>query len=174
MSELTISTPRLTLRPVCENDAADIFAYSSDPAVLRYTTADTPKSLSDTEAFVASILQAEPNDLYWAVCIRPSVHCVGIVDFAYDKTEGSIHYGFAKTVWGKGYATEAVAAVIAWARSYVPSLATIETTVFSANYASQRVLEKNGFELVGEKTTTKGGEIVPECVYRLVMNSLPR
>lgn len=59
-----------------------------------------------------------------------------------------IGYGLLPEYWGKGYATEAVRALTAWA-SCQPGVTRIEAETEPDNTASQRVLEKAGFVPTG-------------------------
>jgi RimJ/RimL family protein N-acetyltransferase len=58
-------------------------------------------------------------------------------------------YGLAPAVWGRGLATEAVGALVGWARAD-PRVATIVANTDPENVASQRVLLKVGFTRAGE------------------------
>jgi RimJ/RimL family protein N-acetyltransferase len=167
VKEPTLSTARLTLRPLREGDATDIYAYCQDPEVLQYTHAELPQNLADSEAFLASLLYAPANEYAWAICVNPGDRCDGMIEFDHDGAEGAIHYALAKDLWGKGFASEAVDAVVHWVRSLTPGLSALQTYVFVANGASRRVLEKNGFVCIGQKTTHKSGQPVEEHIMRL-------
>ena len=72
--------------------------------------------------------------------------CVGNLSFKGLNTDGSVEigYGISEAFCGKGYATEAVNAVVDWAMGQ-PGIARIEAETDPDNMASQRVLEKCGF-----------------------------
>ena len=53
-------------------------------------------------------------------------------------------YLVARSAWGKGFATELVQGFVTWCRAD-PSCVSIKGGVARDNYASARVLEKNGF-----------------------------
>jgi RimJ/RimL family protein N-acetyltransferase len=74
-----------------------------------------------------------------------------------------IGYGIAASRRGRGYATRAVAAVVAAARRE-PSLKAIVAETVADNFASQRVLEKNGFARAGEREDPEDGLLI---VWRL-------
>ena len=65
-----------------------------------------------------------------------------------EKGCAEIGYGLAPEYWGKGYATEAVRALIRWAASQ-NGVRCIEAETDPDNIASQRVLEKCGFVPTG-------------------------
>lgn len=69
-----------------------------------------------------------------------------------------IGYGFSPSHWSRGYATEAVAAVVSSLFADGVSLVRAETAV--GNTASQRVLEKNGFEETGNRWNDDDGELI--------------
>lgn len=70
-----------------------------------------------------------------------------------------IGYGVAPTRWGNGVATRAVADLATWARAddRVRAL-TAETSV--ENLASQAVLARNGFSVVGERVDDEDGPLI--------------
>lgn len=70
-----------------------------------------------------------------------------------------IGYGISPEHWGKGYATEAVAAAVQWAAKQ-PGVKRIEAETAPENLASQRVLEKAGFVPTGTD-----GEEGPRFVF---------
>jgi len=74
----------------------------------------------------------------------------------------TIGYGMVEQAWGKGYGTEAVAGLVAVCRSH-GGVTAVNADTDLDNVASQRVLEKNGFERV---RTTEA-----ECFYLLVLVS---
>lgn len=129
-------------------DAADVFDYVRDPAVLRHTTGRTPTRLAETEAFLREALSARDTH-HWGICLADTAPVVGIVEFTLEAAgRGSVHYALAAPLWGQGLMTEAVRAVCLWAFETVTSLRVIETSVAVPNVGSARVLEKVGFRLV--------------------------
>jgi ribosomal-protein-alanine N-acetyltransferase len=60
-----------------------------------------------------------------------------------------IGYLFAESTWGQGMATELVSGLIDWAQTRL-RIHTLTGGVDPANRASVRVLEKCGFELIGD------------------------
>lgn len=144
-----LRTPRLVLRPMTLDDAADVFAYSADPAVLRFTTGTTPTQPEETRAWLESAL-ANPSTHMWAVLLRDSPTVIGAIEFGIPiPGSGSIHYALGRAHWGIGLMTEAVEALCQWALSVLPSIQDITTGVVAENVGSARVLEKCGFAHIG-------------------------
>lgn len=52
-----LQTERLRLRRLRLDDAGDMFEYASDPEVSRYTTWEAHKTLEDSRAFLASVIE---------------------------------------------------------------------------------------------------------------------
>jgi RimJ/RimL family protein N-acetyltransferase len=84
----------------------------------------------------------------WLIILSDEKIIIGGIGFAgRPDTNGStmVGYGLDVRFHGKGYATEALQAMIKWAFSH-PSLNCLTAETPKNNPASQRVLEKNGFD----------------------------
>ncbi len=81
-----------------------------------------------------------------------------------DGVEVRLGYLLAEAAWGKGFATELVAGLIAWCRRQA-GVTSIAGGVARDNPASKRVLEKNGFVV----STAFGESDANEEVLRLVL-----
>jgi [ribosomal protein S5]-alanine N-acetyltransferase len=77
---------------------------------------------------------------------------------------GTVEIGYAvnRPLWGRGYATETVRAIVAWALGQ-PAVRTVTAECLESNPASARVLEKSGFEQVGRRRTVEGDLLLGEC-----------
>ena len=67
-----------------------------------------------------------------------------------------IGYSVIPSFRQRGFATEAVAGIIAWVR-LIPFIRLVRAEALASNAPSQRVLEKNGFVLVGEYNPSEDG-----------------
>ena len=85
----------------------------------------------------------------WAIVPHAVGRPVGAVRF-HPASEGSglpeMGYGLAPSCWGQGWATEAAAAVLAWASRDTPR---IVARCHPGNVASRRLLERIGFVSIG-------------------------
>ncbi len=165
-----LRTERLWLRAMELRDAPDVFEYARNPDVLRYTTGTAPREVSETEAFLKGAL-SDPTTYFWAIRDHPNGPVVGGIELGVGAPEvGRLDYAMAASHWSRGLTTEAVRAVTTWAFASIPRLARIESAVVPENVGSWRVLEKCGFNRIGETTEhwAKQREPVRLWHYRLV------
>jgi RimJ/RimL family protein N-acetyltransferase len=96
---------------------------------------------------------------YWAVEDKHTHEFVGEMGFAdfkrdidaWPKGTPEIGFAFASRFHGMGYATECVAAALAWAGANLPAAQTA-CLITPQNVASLRVVEKFGYAVVKEGT----------------------
>lgn len=105
-----------------------------------------------TEMLNGCLLHPEQWDWYaiWMIELKDGTH-IGELCFKGLSDEGvtEIGYGIAEKYQCCGYATEAVSAVAGWALKQ-PDVMCVKAETQEDNIASQRVLEKSGFEPTGE------------------------
>jgi ribosomal-protein-alanine N-acetyltransferase len=77
---------------------------------------------------------------------------------------GTVEIGYAvnRSLWGCGYATETVEAIVAWALAQ-PDVRRVTAECLERNPASARVLEKSGFRRVGERCIPEGVLLLWDC-----------
>jgi RimJ/RimL family protein N-acetyltransferase len=84
---------------------------------------------------------------------------VGIIGLKSDETETvEIGYGVAASRWARGFASAAVATLIPILHDRGVRFVLAETSV--GNPASQRVLERNAFDRVGERIDDEDGPLI--------------
>ncbi|MGH2404920.1 MAG: GNAT family N-acetyltransferase [bacterium] len=149
----SLETRRLLLRKLRLDDAADAFAYGSDPEVSRYTTWEPHRTIDDTRAFLTSILElyASHRVAPWGMEHKQEGRLIGTCGFVWwdlRHARAEIAYALAQPYWNKGYTTEAVRAVIAFGYE-VMRVNRIEARCDIPNAASARVMEKAGMTFEG-------------------------
>jgi [ribosomal protein S5]-alanine N-acetyltransferase len=142
-----LATQRLVLRRPMLADAASIFArYASDPEVTCYLGWPRHDSVEQTRSFLAfsdSQWDAWPAGPY-LIESRDSGALLGGTGFTFEVPHESITgYVLARDAWGKGYATEALAALMTLCEPM--GLRLVYALCHSDHVLSQRVLEKCGF-----------------------------
>lgn len=153
-----LTTGRLRLRAHRREDLDELAAMWGDPAVTRHIGPPFSREECWSRLLRARGHWAVLGFGYWAVEERDGRRFVGEVGFAelergIAALDGVPECGWTLARWshGRGYATEAVRAVLAWgdARLDVPHTACI---IAPANEASLRVAAKCGYEQVGRTT----------------------
>ncbi|WIM93479.1 GNAT family protein [Actinoplanes oblitus] len=149
MQSGTLRTERLELRPVRDEDIDRILEYRNLPAVTRWLL----RTEVDPDAFRAAWRRAaeDPDDHSVAVTLDGLV--IGTVSLDVldgmgqpgmpQLTEADLGYIFDPAYGGRGYATEAVTAMVAHAFGRL-SVRRITAGCFADNLASVRILEKVG------------------------------
>jgi ribosomal-protein-alanine N-acetyltransferase len=142
-----VLTRRLALSTPKASDAAPVFErYASDPDVTKYLGWPQHRSLADTEAFLKFSVdqwQRWPAGPY-LIRLRSDRQLIGSTGFGFEAPDEAITgYVLAKDAWGKGYATEALAAIVDVAHRI--GVARLYAFCHPDHRASWRVLEKCGF-----------------------------
>lgn len=148
MPTLRLETPRLILRPLIQDDWTDVYAYDSQPEVVRYLSWG-PNSPADTLAFVtraAADNQLSARKMYkFAVLLSETNKLIGNCNLfmkGEDEKEASIEFLFHPQHWGNGFAAETVGALLRFGFEEL-GLHRMIANCHTEDVASQRVLEKN-------------------------------
>ncbi|MCO6510897.1 MAG: GNAT family N-acetyltransferase [Aridibacter famidurans] len=144
---------RIVLRQLRDSDAEDLFAIFGDDEVIRYWSSPAHESLDDSRDLILDTLrQFKARTMFeWCAALRDSDRMIGTctllnVDIAHRRAE--IGYALNRGFWGRGYATEIVELVIAFAFGPL-NLHRLEADVHPDNAGSFRLLEKQGFKREG-------------------------
>ena len=144
-------TPRLVLRKPEPRDAEAIFTrYAADPIVTRYLSFATHRSMDDARAFV-SYSDAEwerwPAGPYVIESLADG-SLLGGTGLSFETPRRAMTgYLFARDAWGRGYATEALTAIVSLAAGL--GVRRLFAYCHPSHDASVHVLEKCGFEHEG-------------------------
>ena len=170
IQEPRLRTQRLVLRPPRGEDAVWIADRINDYDIARMTTrVPHPYGLADAEDFLASA-GSERDRLF--LIEHPGFGAIGMVGLHDGPTRWSptgaalspeAGYWLGRTFWGRGFATEALAAVLDWAAKGW-GRRVVAAGHFADNPASGRVLEKAGFLYTGEvqpRFSLSRGEAAP-------------
>lgn len=165
-----VRTQRLTLRPGWREDAAELArAIGHESVVRNLARAPWPYTIEAAETFAAGFdTIAEPKFLVFehqGDALR-LIGGVGVGPFGDEPHE--LGYWITPDAWGRGYATEAAAAVLRAARA--AGIRRVVAGHFLDNPASGRVLRKLGFRATGRVTSvySRGrGAAVPSARFEL-------
>lgn len=149
--KMEIQTERLVLRPPQAEDAAQIAEYMSDPDLpLNLGRAKYPYKLEYAEAWIPKVLADYESGAEYAFMIdRPGKGLVGSCGLTRVGEYWEIGYWLGKPHWGKGYISEAAAALLDWGTSTLGAKGFLSGHI-KENAASGQVLQKLGFKVAGE------------------------
>jgi RimJ/RimL family protein N-acetyltransferase len=144
-------TERLILRrPVAEDADAIYSTYASDPAATVYVGFPRHRAVDETRAFL------QFSDAQWSqwpagpyvAFLRETGALVGSSGLMFEsRLRAAAGYVIAKNYWGRGFATEALTAMVSVAQSC--GVQRLYAICHAEHRASARVLEKGGFMLEG-------------------------
>lgn len=145
---MRLVTPLLVLRPLEIEDAIHFERLlGDDPAALRQM-AQMPVPCTEAAAAEWIATRLGPGAHIFGILQRSDESFVGVVGFGGDPAMPEMGYWIGKPYRGKGFATEAIASVVAHAGTLgVPR---IHADTFLDNPASARVLAKAGFTTTGQ------------------------
>ncbi len=144
-----IDTERLSLRPLLIADATSLHDLWTSAGVRKYLWDDEIISLEQTEEIVLKskeLFEKEGTGL-WAVMIHGADELIGFSGYWYfqDPPELELLYGIRENCWGRGYASEAAAAILKYGFAEL-SFSQVLASTDAANIASIRVMEKLGMK----------------------------
>lgn len=143
-----IKTDRLILRPLTDNDAAEMFKnWTWDERVSRYCRWHPHKTIEETKQLLKMYkAQAESGfDYRWGIELKSNGTLIGVIDvidLSEDEKTAEVGYVLAFDYWNNGYLTESLKAVIA--ELFDNGVETVIADHHIENIASGRVMEKCG------------------------------
>jgi RimJ/RimL family protein N-acetyltransferase len=148
MSALTLTTARLVLRQLREDDAPALFAVLSDPRVMIWWSSGPHQSPAENAEYVKGNAAEGQGYLCWAITAGDDVALgwVILIDGKPDVKE--IGYILRRDQWGSGIAREAVARVIDYGFHDL-KLRRIFADTDPENSGSIGLLERLGFQREG-------------------------
>jgi RimJ/RimL family protein N-acetyltransferase len=173
-TDLTLRTPRLRLRAPVPADTDALFALRSDPVVQRYGShppwtdrqaavdwiARTTRALASGEHAQFAITR-HGDDVLIGSCTLYGIDA--------QSRRAELGYALSPAEWGRGYANEAVTALLDWGFDAL-ALHRVEADIDPRNTPSARALERLGFTREGHlrERWIVGGEICDSWIYGLL------
>ncbi|MCA0987159.1 GNAT family N-acetyltransferase [Guptibacillus algicola] len=144
-----IETERLVLREVTSKDAPDMLVYLSDPDVVKHMGLEPFQSIDDAldEIKWYKSIYEEDTGVRWVLSLKSTEKVIGSCGFLNRHPKhkrAEIGFELSKDFWGKGYASEALEAVVAYGYHEL-ELERIEALIEPDNLPSQKLVEKHGF-----------------------------
>lgn len=158
----TFTSERLGYRPLYMNDFDNYYKLDSDPKIMEFF----PRGTADAKTVKANMQKNIDffNTNQYGVFVATELETdkfVGRCGFGKIPTgEIEVGYVFLTEFWGKGYASEALKALVAWAKQHIFVSDTIIAFTPVDHLASQKVMQKSGMQYY--KNEIKDGK---ECVF---------
>ena len=170
---MELETGRLRLRCLKTDDLDAVVAALDDWAVAQWLTRPPfPYARADAEAYLAVMRSdhAGGRPTLFAVARAGDDAPSGAIGVELDDpATGELGYWIGRPHWGRGYAAEAAAALVARAR--LLGLERLLAVADPENLRSRRVLEKTGFRAVGlqppDRPSRRGATAL--CAYELAL-----
>ncbi len=156
-----LTTPRLVLRKLKPEDAADIYALRSHPEVNRYIARQKWTTREDADEFINFIIKvnAQKKWFYWALTLRGKDQPIGTIclwNFSDDRKVADVGYELHPDYQRQGLMQEAFAKILSFGFDDL-QLHKMQAFTHFENAASIKLLEKNGFSRTKQQ---EGDEVV--------------
>lgn len=148
--DITLTTPRLLLRPWQEADAETLYKYAKDPAIGPIAGWPPHTSVEHSLKIIRTVFAAPET---YALVLKETGEPVGSAGImfgdglhsaAIQNGEAEIGYWIGKPYWGQGLVPEAVRCLLR--RCFTDlGLSAVWCGYFDGNHQSRRVMEKCGF-----------------------------
>ena len=164
-------TPRLRLEPLLEHHAIELFAGLCDPEIYVFQDDAPPASEAALAKRYRSLEARRSPDgseawLNWALFARDLNAYVGSVQATVrDEGEAEIAYSLFVPAWGRGFASEAVAAMLEVLRTDFAARRFV-AHVDPRNRRSVALLERLDFVRAGTRAASNPTQPEPDLVYR--------
>ncbi|KAH0528756.1 hypothetical protein TsFJ059_003574 [Trichoderma semiorbis] len=189
---ILVETERVIIRRYLTSDAPALALAANHDQVASFMSDrfSSPYTTADAEAFIQRSIHDDDSAVYphaAAILIKPGYPCnpsttepllVGgigtrpLEDILYRTWD--LGYYLSPLVWRQGYGTEALSAFSRWAFETWPKLYRLQAQAYASNIASQKLLQKCGFQLEGRGrgAVEKNGEIMDEVLFGLLRSDL--
>lgn len=179
LGTVRLETERLILRKFEISDAKGMYEnWCTDKESCKFLSWEPHKSIRETKRLIRSWIRGYKHGSYcWIVEIKESGEVIGSISAVeLRKKDGNceIGYCYGSKYWNKGYATEALKAVIDFLNDC--GLHLVEARHISGNPASGRVMEKAGMTkeavLRDRRINKSTGELNDAIAYSAVKSDL--
>ncbi len=155
LSQTTLRTPRLLLRPLQVRDCGALVANLNNLAIAQtLLRSPYPYTEQDALSFVHVAMESRALGM-WMQCgidLCASGALIGSIGLSLTEEfmRADVGYWISEACWNRGYATEALQAMIDFGFSQL-GLIRIQANHFSENPSSGRVMQKAGMTFEGMK-----------------------
>lgn len=146
---------------ICHADG--LLKMWADAEVILYTNMTIPCVMEDVDKRIKMFL---PLDVFAVTQDGELVGIIGCPPVSKEKHQFGLFYQFCKSSWGQGNATISVKWLIDYMHQKYKSL-TLFADVVVDNVASEKVLQKFGFQQISEEAIERDGRTLKVHNYQL-------
>lgn len=143
----TLTTERLTLRPLAVSQAEVLFPIYSHPQAMAYWASPCHQTVAETQAMIAREVAPE-RACWWSLWRHADNRAIGVAGYLGNEGVPGMGYILHPDCWGQGYMGEAVAAALDYGFDVI-GLDRVELWIVAENRASRRLAERLGFSYRG-------------------------
>ena len=169
-----LSTERLLLRQMSDEDANDLFVLRSDKKVMQFIDRPLAESTEDALQLIRKIQDSLNNNdgITWAIALKSESRLIGTIGFwriIKEHYRAEIGYLISPELQGRGLMQEAMNIVLNYGFNEM-KLHSVEANVNPANEASIKLLERNRFirEAYHKENYFSNGKFLDSAIYSLI------
>ncbi|MGF9966160.1 GNAT family N-acetyltransferase [Bacillus rhizoplanae] len=168
-----LETDRLQLRELTLVDADAMFRYFVKEPVIRYFGMDAFQNIEEVKNVIRNFRERyeEGSAIRWGIVLKGTGQLIGTCGFHlinHKHKRAEIGYELDETYWGKGYATEALQAILTYGFETL-YFKRISAVVYPENESSRKLLQRAGFT---EEGLLRKYMIQNEVAHDAIMYSL--
>lgn len=152
-------TPRLIARHINADDLEAMFDVYSDADAMRWVDDGQPITLAECKQWIEVTSQNYLTRGYGMTALveRETEKTIGFCGLVHPngQPEAEIKYALLQAYWGRGFATEAVCAMLQYGAHHF-NLHQVIATIAPENLASQHVVMKAGMQLATPRHNEDG------------------
>ncbi len=169
------STDRLFLRQTTIEDTEDYHKIRTDPTGMQFMDIEQPKSVEESRIRIIEEIKSfnNQNSVYWVIAKKDTGEFVGGAGYwrlIKEHYRAEIGYQIVTDHWKKGYAFEALKAIIQFGFEQM-GVHSIEANINPANVPSIKLIEKLGFvqEAYFKENFYFNGKFLDSNIYSLLV-----
>jgi RimJ/RimL family protein N-acetyltransferase len=174
LSQVTLRTERLLLRPLGDVDAPALFEIFSDLRVARYLSRPAWPEIGVAQARIARDIDAMSAGKYVCLGIERAADqkLIGecsLFNLVEQCRRAEIGYALSHMAWGRGYISEALGSLLSFGFDSL-ALNRMEADIDPRNVASEKTLQRLGFKKEGHlrERWIVNGEVSDSGLYGLL------
>lgn len=163
-----LETHRTILRQVSLNDAEDIYKMYADAEAMRFRESPPLKSYEEAIALIQKYISDFETRaaVRWGIYFKGDNKLIGTIVWKKSHPENEFGYSLDKNYWRRGIMFEVVSRIISYLFEEV-GLKYVTARAKLLNIASQELLLKTGFELIGENDQVRSFKLNSEKYFSL-------